>query len=220
MGALFVLPLGAAVAIVGAPVGAAVAASRTRDRGEVDAAASALAKALAAIRPDHGLREAIAARAPAGKTFRALRDGSDPKALEAAGVDTVLEITVSRYGFDTSGRIDPDLRITLDVTARLVRAADGAELHRKSWRHSGPARNYFRMAAEDGAAVRAGFAEAYAALAALIIDHLFIAPSPRSIPRRSSGNGDPQDPHGLASRRDWVAGGPQVLLTRIGANIL
>lgn len=180
---LLSVPLGAAVAVVGAPVGAIIGASTARSAQEVDESAKALREALADIRPEIAIGNALAERGAAGKTLISVPGPIESlPSLQARGIDTVLEIEVREYGFATSGRIDPDLRVAIVGNTRLLRVSDGAVLHARPWQYLGPSAGYFALAANGGAGAKSALLAAYSALAAEIAAHIFDAPASAGAP--------------------------------------
>jgi hypothetical protein len=187
--AILFVPLGAAVAIVGAPVGALVGAAKSKTAAEVDAADGALRAALASVEPHRGIRDAFAATLLPGRVVAVLpaSEPADAAALRARGIDAVLEIALRDYGFATDGRIDPEIRVLLVAETRLIRASDGVVLHRRLWRMTGPKRNYFTLAADAATVVRGDFAALFAAFARDTLEFLFAERSATAPARALTG---------------------------------
>ena len=100
--------------------------------------------------------------------------------LANEGLDTVLEIDVSDFRLVSYGKIDPDLQLVLIARARLVRAANDAELYRRTWGYMSNQQSYFDMAAQNAKLLRAKIREGYEKLADKIVYDLFIAELPEA----------------------------------------
>lgn len=183
LGCVIGLALGIALAPVAAVVGGVVGADKAHTAEEVEAAEARLRAVLAGVRPDENLRDRIAAlaRDDASLTIRgrATADyGVSYRRLAKEGIDTVLETTVTRFGLESVGHIDPDLTLRLGVRTRLVSAADDAVLYDRTWEYRGETRNFFEMAADDATPLRTEIADAYQRMATAVVHHLFVATTP------------------------------------------
>lgn len=178
-GAVAGILLGGATAIVAAPIGALFGAAQARSQSEVEAAERSLKKAMEEASPSGLLAAEFRARE---KAMPVAADAPGKKISEPAPApaDTRLEVSVQRYGLGRRGIgvADPDFQLFVEARARLVRAADRAELYTHTWRYDGPSRSYFRWAENDGAPLRTELRQASQRLAAEIVHHMFEAPSP------------------------------------------
>jgi hypothetical protein len=181
-GLLLSVPLGAATAIVAAPVGAIIGAAKARSPAEVEAAERTIRTALTQMAPHPRLAEALRAQPPMARVLAstAIAEPGAYRALAEDGVGTVIEIGAERYGFEKVGlgASNPDYQFRMVARVRLVRAADNAELYVRAFAYFGSTEEFFTWAERDGALVRAELAHAYRELAAYIARHLLSDPDP------------------------------------------
>ena len=113
--------------------------------------------------------------------------------LRSAGVDTVVEVGVTRIGFERcesdiygtyndvncppEAKTKPMVSLTVLARSRLVRVSDGAVLADRRFGYSSPHRDFDRWIAEDGRLLVEGFEDAYADLAGQVSDELFLVTS-------------------------------------------
>lgn len=204
----FGLVVGVALAPVGAAVGAIVGASNAHSEAEVVAAETALRKVLAGTQPGHALRDRIVAatRRDTQVDIVALPDFDHRlghRAL-AGKKDSVLAISIERFGFEARGKISPDLRLHIRATAQLVRVSDGQALYRRSWAHVGPWRNYFDWARNDAALLHSSLDTAFDGMARSMVSVLFVETAAPELgaPRgrgatAPSRKGSPRCPNGV-----------------------
>ena len=89
-------------------------------------------------------------------------------------VDTVLELTVSMLGLIGRWTIDPPLSFTMRIGTRLVRVADGTELHTQELTYLGPSLVFTAWAANDAEAFRSALDPAFRALAEKAVEEVFL----------------------------------------------
>jgi hypothetical protein len=58
-----------------------------------------------------------------------------------------LDVAIEHFGFESDGQYEPDIRLLVSVSARLVRSSDQAELYWRFWRYQGAEIPYFTLAA-------------------------------------------------------------------------
>jgi hypothetical protein len=172
---LISVPVGAAVALVGTPLGAVMGAANARSKAEVEAAEAVIHTALAAMDPHPRLAEAIRNQ-PLLVTYLKAHE----PAASRHGIGTIVEVGVTRYGLTKVGLAvtDPDFRLYVEARLRLVRAGDNAELYLRAWRYEGATHAFFRWADGEGALLRAELERAYRELAERIVRHLLADPDP------------------------------------------
>lgn len=123
------------------------------------------------------------ARRDTGKSIRALADEgpreddttSNYRALAAQGIDTVLEVEVSRVGLAGGGGADPELVLFLEASARLVRTLDNEEIYaHEDFVHLSEQLEFSLWGVDDAWPVREALQRAYPALAGRIVDTVFL----------------------------------------------
>lgn len=200
----FALFLLAAPAVFGgaALAGAIKGAVEAPPAKEVEDAEAALKTALAEVRVQEPMRDHVAALArewtrhrlvvlaehgPASPGARA-----DYGALAADGIDTVLEITVTRVDLERIGReqANPPLQLRVTVLARLVRAAEGAELYGRAFEYQGEPRKFTEWADDRARPLREELARVPEALGGRIVYELLcVAPAHAPCDHRDGGRG-------------------------------
>ena len=89
-------------------------------------------------------------------------------------VDTILELKVSMLGLVGPWTIDPPLSFTMRIATRLVRVADGTELHTQELTYLGPSLVFTAWAANDAEAFRSALDPAFRALAEKAVEEVFL----------------------------------------------
>lgn len=180
----YVFMAGVVLAPVGAVVGTVYGAAEALPAEEVEKAEAALTDALSSQDIQTAMREAvwefmrretkipvllIKKQGPlAEKDVPAYSAGTDRR------VDTVLELTVSMLGLIGPWTIDPPLSFTMRIGTRLVRVADGTELHTQELTYLGPSRVFTAWAANDAEAFRSALDPAFRALAEKAVEEVFL----------------------------------------------
>ncbi len=170
---------------VAAVIGAIVGAGARHSEEEVTDATAALKKALAEAAPDVGLRNAIVDRVVAASggryRIRALSAQETRLAdedLAGLGIDTILQLEVSRIDLAVFGRIDPDAAIALTVRAGLHATTGGLAHTPASWTYIGDRHNYFKLAADNAGLLRDLMNRSYEEISAFIVADLFCGRPP------------------------------------------
>lgn len=113
--------------------------------------------------------------------------------LRSAGIDTVVEVGVTRIGFvrceagnyasyndvncPPEAKTRPMVSLTVLAQSRLVRVSDGEVLADRRFGYSSPHRDFDRWIADDARLLVEGFEDAYADLAGQVNDELFLVTS-------------------------------------------
>lgn len=173
-------PLGAFVGVIGAMIGA----SEALPAEEVEKAEAVLKDALS---PQHiqtamadAMRDFMRREANIPVVVVKGREGladNDVSAFSAGTdrrVDTVLELKVSMLGLTGPWTINPPLNFTLRIATRLVRVADGTELHTQKLTYIGPAKVFTAWAANNAEAFRKALDPAVRALAEKAVEEVFL----------------------------------------------
>jgi hypothetical protein len=160
-GALVVFWLGVcgAASVVGGVVGASTAQSAASVREAEDK----LRAALDANAIQVSLRQQIEAAAQA--------HGAQPAARTDA--DTLLEATLIKAG-TVGGGLNQPIALLMEARVRLLRAADGAEVYRAQYVHLGPRLKLADWAGGDGTRLLRALNAGYEALAAHVVDSVFL----------------------------------------------
>lgn len=179
-----VILLGLGVAAVGVPLGGIVGAingvSEARPSGEVEDGCRAIERAVARADVPELLRRAVLEellREPGV-------DLADPSEAR-----TLLVIEGPVVGFAGPLRPDPPMRLFGEVRFRLVRAADGAELHAFALGFRGGERSFSAWIADDADRVRAELLHGASRFAERAVDELFRVEA-RDLPPVDSGDAD------------------------------
>jgi len=165
---LALLAAGAMVAPASAGVGAAVGALAVPSREKVERNEAALERAVI----DASLSHALTYRIMEIGRERPIFCGADP---DVPAVDTWLALDAPEVSLRSNDPTEwrPDLRLRVSVRARLLRAADGAELRAWFWEHEGGKAPLFEWGANDASLFRAELERAGRALAVRIIGELY-----------------------------------------------
>lgn len=179
------LVLGAAVAVVAAPVGAVAGAISAHSAEEVRLADANLHTALtnAQTTATSELRDRVVAAAhglaPYRITAYSPTSGSAPPGILAGtGFNTRLEIAVSALKLAVVGKIDPNATLVIVAEGRFVHVASGAELYRRTWAYLGRTQGYFKEAGENAQLMRADIDAGLDKLAGKIVSDLFVSDTP------------------------------------------
>lgn len=164
---LFLLGTCGTLSVVG---GLAGALDTDADAGK-RAAELSIDRALNTAPAQLQLRDRIVAEARRqGTTLAALdlapRPGGefDYGAIASLGIDTVLEVELTRVGTAGPGG-NASSRLYMEAQARLVRVSDRVELASGQYRVQGPSYSAWEWRAEGGARLLDGFQKAYGGLA-------------------------------------------------------
>ena len=172
-------------ATVGVVTGAIVGAVTTESAVKAREAEIALQYAFAELKIQETLRNrlVIIARDEAQFDLRPVADPgpTDPdvdvdyRPLAAQGLDTILEVSMTRLGLvgDRSG--NPPLALSMTTRIRVIRSEDGAELYRQELHHRKGSRKFVDWAANDARAFREAMDAAHTDLSREIVR--LVAPS-------------------------------------------
>jgi hypothetical protein len=176
-GLVVVLLLGGV--IVGTAAGA-IGGAITAESGEtIHEAETTLKHALSELRIQESLRDHVttAAREDAGVALAAGGDigpqapeaDVDYRPLAAQGIDTVLEVCITRLGLTGDGGVNPPLVLSMTSRTRLVQTRTNVELYRQLLHHRSESRKFVEWAADDARAFREATEAAYTDLAQKIV---------------------------------------------------
>jgi hypothetical protein len=94
--------------------------------------------------------------------------------LGAKGVDTVLEISLLKFGLEGEGIVNPPLALTMTERTRLIRAVDGKVLYEHRLTYSGVKREFVDWATDNAQPLREELERCYRHLAERIIEEAFL----------------------------------------------
>jgi hypothetical protein len=179
--------------LLGGPLYALIGAGSAEWADRAQKAEAAVQHAFAELKIQQTLRDRLVALArdearldlgrggdvgPAGP-----EEATDYRRLAAEGIDTVLEVSVTRLGLVTREEApNPQLALTMTTRVRLVRSGDGAELYREELSHRSGSRKFVEWAEHDAQAFRGGLDAAYTNVAREIIG--LVLPPAQGSPRR------------------------------------
>lgn len=174
-------PLGmlamAGATLIGAGVGAVQAHSTER----VAETESALREAVPLAHAHSELADLVVTQIRTTSTdIQVERPAGTPtrEALQHEGFDTVLDVGLPRVWLNGEGKFDPDVTISIEAAARLVRLADGQELWRRTWIWRSEPRSFFDSGENGAQRCREDFARGLKELAFQIRYELFAATKP------------------------------------------
>jgi hypothetical protein len=97
----------------------------------------------------------------------------DYRALARAGIDTVLEVALSKIGVSGSG-IDADVQLYMLADVRAIRTHDYAEIFSTTYRHEGERASLSEWSANHGERLIRGLEAGYEALGTHIYDYIIL----------------------------------------------
>ena len=154
-------------AVTGAVVGAVTAESAAKVR----AAEAGLQHAFAELKIQETQRDRLLAVArdetrldlvPGGDLGPTAPDvDADYHPLAAQGIDTILEVSVTRLGLTGDPGLNPPLALSMTTRIRLIRSGDGAELYREELSRRSGSRKFVEWAANGARAFHESMDAAY-----------------------------------------------------------
>lgn len=94
--------------------------------------------------------------------------------LSSKGLDTVLEITVPKFGLSGKWEVNPPLAFFINCTVRLVRVRDDAEFYHYTFTYISSTHNFTDWAAADSKLFYEEMDQAYDYLSSQIVNNLFV----------------------------------------------
>ncbi|MGH7406645.1 MAG: hypothetical protein ACREKF_01360 [Candidatus Methylomirabilales bacterium] len=182
-GNLLGLALGVALAPVIGLGGAIYGAVAAESAATVEKAEATLKNAFVTLNIQAAMRDRVlqVARQQTRRSFVPLPDRGPTasaeevsyRSLASEGIDTILEISIPGLGIPGGG-INPPLRLVVSARARLIRVADDAEIHARTWLFKGRTRKFADWAVNDAQPLRDELDRAYQGLAEAMVDELFL----------------------------------------------
>ncbi len=176
--------VGLVLAPVGAVFGAMTGATEALPAEQVEKAEAVLKDALSPLHIQTAMADATRdfmrreANIPVvvvkAREGLAENDGAAFSAGTDRRVDTVLELKISMLGLIGPWTIDPPLSFTMRIATRLVRVADGTELHTQELTYIGPAMLFTAWAANEAETFRKALDPAVRALAEKAVEEVFL----------------------------------------------
>lgn len=167
-----------AVSVVGGTVGATVTPSASEGR----AAEEAMTSVLDAKTIQNSLRIQVELMAQQANRFlvpispQGMEAASHQRAyqsLAAEGVDTVLEVALSKVGTKNGG-LNPPLQFYMEAHVRLVRTSDNTELMSEDYIYTGPSMKLDEWAANNADPLLKAIVTGYEVLGAHIFENTFM----------------------------------------------
>ena len=210
-GAVLILGLGVCgVAGVG---GGVVGAVRAPWAEEAQAAEASLYGALATETIQAALRDKIVETARAGgaalvsvsaESERTAVELHDYRSLASAGVDTALEVALTRVG-TRGGVINGPLRFYMQAQARLIRTSDNGEVFSSKYQFEGDERTLAEWSVDQARPLLFALQDGYANLAAQISGQMFRPQTKSSAMKDRAPSGAMGEPcRGLERRRRLI----------------
>lgn len=178
------LAVGIVLAPVGAVFGTVVGATEALPAEEVEKAEAVLKGALSPRHIETAMADAMRefmrreAKLPVvfvkGLEGRADGGGASLGAGTRSWVDTFFELKVTMVGLIGPWTINPPLSFTMRMATRLIRVADGSELHAQELTYLGPAMVFTAWAANEAEAFKKALDPAVRALAEKAVEEVFL----------------------------------------------
>jgi len=189
-------PLSFALGIALAPVvglgGAIYGAIAAESAEKVQEAEATLNKAVADLKIQEAMRDRVlqVARNETLQSFVPLEDRGPTipneevsySSLTSEGVDTILEISVTKFELPGGG-INPPLPLIISVCGRLLKSADGTELYGRPWVYRSGTRKFAEWAANNAEPLRDEVDRGLQALAEQIVEEIFLVFAPVTFPQ-------------------------------------
>jgi hypothetical protein len=177
------LAVAVSAATVGGIAGSVVGAVKAQPAQKVEEAEAVIARAVAGLKAHETLRDHVLKKAQ-GQTPKRLTavEGIGPASLDdrvaygplaQRGFDTVLQLSVVRLGLVGQWEVNPPLRLTMSVQAKMIRTADNRELFAETFPYLGASRPFSEWSADDARLLEEEFEACYDAVAARIVSRLF-----------------------------------------------
>jgi hypothetical protein len=163
-------------------VGGAVGAAKAPGAGGVSAAEAIFATALDAGTIQESLRgQTVAAALGKGAGLRSVSPESaqaasqlrDYRSLAAEGVDTVVEVALTKAGTLGSGINEP-LLLRMEARVRVIRTGDNAEIFATNYSHQGKSLKLSEWLANQGEPLLRALEAGYESLGSHIYDEVFL----------------------------------------------
>src|SRR5262249_14462427 len=116
----------------------------------------------------------------------------DYKALASQGIEIVLEISVTRFGFDSAGGKDPDVALFMVVHARRVDALTGKELWNGHYVYLSRYAPLPVWAQGELARVKSEYTRAYRALGERIVEDVFLHTAALPVEGMAAASSEPR----------------------------
>ena len=171
--------------VVGAAVGGVVGGAKAQPEEVIIAAEAEIQKAIADLGITDRFRDELlkTAQEEANATLVPVV-GAGPVTPEqkleyrecrSQHVDTVLEVSVLSFGLqDGKLEVNPALGLFFTVRGRLVRVADGEELHETTVSYRTPRGTFAQWAENDASRLSAAMEDAYDVLSREIVEEIFL----------------------------------------------
>ncbi|MDX1710360.1 MAG: hypothetical protein R3316_04415 [Rhodovibrionaceae bacterium] len=177
------LALGIVLMPVGALVGAGVGAGRAHSKEEVQAATQTIERRIAEARHAEAIADEIERIARLrGKPEFAERKPGESLQDFAERVPVSISVSIGDVGFDSSGEIDPDVRLAMAAHATVTDRKTNRDIYQQGWAYLGPWISYFALSENDGAGMQRQFDTAYRQVAKAMLNHLVYDKTPKEVP--------------------------------------
>lgn len=152
---LFVVPFAVAGGALGAGAGAVIGGLEGVSADELRSSERVIVEAIEAERSQEAMLRAFMEEAGRRGTLLGKLEGpggspGEAHYMEAAGFDTVVEVSLVDFSLYGEGAFNPPLSLLVNARAKVVRTSDGAAVYERVFRCESLARQFTRWA-EDGA---------------------------------------------------------------------
>jgi hypothetical protein len=184
LGALVLLALIVTTATIGGMAGGVVGAVKAEPAKKVDEAENIINAAITKLKIQETLRDHVLKEAQK-ETYKrfTLVEGHGPASIDQRvvyghladkGFDTILQISVMRFGLIGKWEVNPPLQLKMFVQVKVIQARDGKELYSDIFQYSGKSRKFFEWCVDNAQALQGEFELCYNTLAKKIISTLFL----------------------------------------------
>jgi hypothetical protein len=180
---IIISPVYPALIGAGALIGGAYGAGATDSKATVEEAEAAYKKTLATMNIQQALAEHIleCARAQTPYTFvlwdqspGVVNKSSDGMPLEGNEINTILEVSVLRFGLEGEKKINPPLHVSMTVNTRLIRAEDRQCLYDRTFDYASQDHKFTEWGDHDAELFRRTVGQACQELSDEIVSVLFL----------------------------------------------
>ncbi len=181
--ALIILALAVTAATVGGIAGGVVGAVKAEPAKKVDEAESIINEAIAKLKIQETFRDHFVKEAQK-KTrghFTVL-EGYGPTSIDQKatyghlanrGIDTIFQISVTRFGLTGKWELNPPLKLEMDVQVKVIQVRDEKELFSKIFHYTGGQQLFSEWCVDNARPLRDEFDQCYSILSDEIITALF-----------------------------------------------
>ncbi|MEN6318412.1 MAG: hypothetical protein ABFD82_06610 [Syntrophaceae bacterium] len=179
-----ILAITVSAATIGGLAGAVDGAVKAEPSKKVDEAENIINETVAKLKIQETLRDRVGKEARKKARGRVtVFEGYGPTSIDQIatyghlankGIDTILQISVMRFGLIGKWEVNPHLNLEMIVQAKVIRVKDGEELHSEIFRYTGGSKLFSEWCVDNARPLHDEFDQCYNVLAENIITTLFL----------------------------------------------